>query len=151
MGLDSANRGHLSTSFMPCPKGHWVPMPHARGLLFFLTQDCFSDLRTHLQPQNTSCVFVVYACMYIYGYMFKCTCLQSSKVDFRDLLWLLSIYIFSCVKPELEDSFSPSSQLALKIFFVPTTSLTFPRWDYRKATTPAFTWVVGSRTLDPYT
>lgn len=87
----------------------------------------------------------------MYGYMCKCTCAQRSKVDFRGLLWLLSIYIFACVKPELADSFSPSSQPALGILSVPNTYFTFPHWDYRKATTPAFKWVVGSQTLGPHT
>lgn len=46
MGLDSANLGHLCTSFMPHSKGHQVHMPYARALLFYMVQDCSSDLRT---------------------------------------------------------------------------------------------------------
>lgn len=115
-------------SFMPCTKGHQV-MSHARGLLFFLARDCHSDLRIHLQPWNTSCVFVV-VCMYVYIWV----CVQvhmHTEVDFRGLSWMPCIYIFSCLKPELADSLSLPSHLALGNLSVPNTHLIFPRWAYR--------------------
>lgn len=85
-------------------------MAHARALLFFLAQDFSSDLRTHLQPWNTSCMFMhVWICMDICAGAHACRGVRLTSGVF-------------CGCPELADSVYLASLLWGSLLFLTSPS-----------------------------